>query len=50
MKETIREAIENALEFIEAKHGHRNGAIYEDLAQALKQLEDGDSVDDHLTA
>ena len=48
--ETIKTAIENALEFIETQHHHRNGAIYEDLAQALKQLEEGDALEDHLSA
>ena len=47
---TILEVLNQALEFIETKHGHKNGAIYEDLAQAIKQLQDGDSVEDKLTA
>jgi len=36
---TVREAIENALEFIEAKHGHRDGAVYEGVEEALRMLE-----------
>ena len=47
---TIEESIKNALDFIEATHHHKNGAVYEDLAQALKQLKEGDSVGDQLTA
>ena len=35
---TVREAIENALQFIEAKHGHRNGDVYADLNLALKAV------------
>ena len=36
---TVREAIENALAWIEAKNGHRDGDVYQDLEQAQKTLE-----------
>ena len=39
IRDNIRTAITNALEFIDATHGHKSGAIYEDLAEALKQLD-----------
>lgn len=39
MQPTIRESIQNALDFIESVHHHKNGAVYEDLAQALADLE-----------
>jgi hypothetical protein len=35
---SIKESIEGALEFIEASHGHKGGAVYEDLAEALTIL------------
>jgi hypothetical protein len=37
---TIGEAIQNALDYIEVANGHKNGAIYEDLAQAQRFLGD----------
>lgn len=32
----IAEGMQNALDYIEATHGHRYGLIYEDLAESLK--------------
>lgn len=35
---SVQEAIENALEFIEGQHGHKDGAVYEDLAETLEVI------------
>lgn len=35
---TIQEAIQNALDYIETQSGHKNGSVYEDLAEALAYL------------
>jgi hypothetical protein len=50
MNPTIRESIENALEALETRGFSKGGAVYDDLAQALKDLENGLSVEDQLTA
>lgn len=39
LTEAQRAAIRNALVFIEAQHGHKDGAVYEDLAEALREIE-----------
>ena len=46
---TIRESIQNALEALETKGFPPGGAVYDDLAQALKDLDAGLSLDDRLT-
>jgi hypothetical protein len=46
---TIKESIENALEALAHAGFPKGGAIYDDLAQALVQLENGDLLTDRLT-
>lgn len=47
-RKQILEAIQGGLDFIEAKHGHRGGDVYGDLARAKMHLEDDAVTDDGL--
>jgi hypothetical protein len=47
---TIRESIQAALEALANSGFPPGGAVYDDLAQSLKDLEAGASLDDKLTA
>jgi len=50
MQPTILESLETALECLAHSGFPKDGAVYDDLAQAIIQLKDGDSVTDRLTA
>jgi hypothetical protein len=45
---TIGEAIQNALDFIEASHGHTCGDVYEDLEAALRIVKTSGASDTAL--
>ena len=47
---TIKEAIENALSALQSSGFPEGGAVYDDLKQALADLENGASVDEPLSA
>lgn len=47
---TIEEVLIQTIEALEASGFTAGGAVYDDFAQAVKQLQDGDSVKERLTA
>ena len=47
---TIEEVLIQTIEVLESCGYTKGGAIYDDFAQAVKQLQDGDSVKERLSA
>lgn len=47
---TIEEVLIQTIEALEASGFTAGGAVYDDFAQAVKQLQDGDSVKERLSA